>query len=167
MAKKHYIIEAKGSERISGNKIIIENYTYIERNHRALGDDGKYRKINQDKISLSDRVAIFLLQIALIYILVLTGCFALLRDCFGEGSLYIDNTISEMGLVFAIISTKYVRSFIERANIRPRIFKKLTVVIFVMLAPFYINALFALLGISQSMSNCISVIAMIVSILSC
>ena len=72
-----------------------------------------------------------------------------------------------MGLVFAIISTKYVRSFIERVNIRPRIFKKLTVVIFVMLAPFYINALFALLGISQSMSNCISVIAMIVSILSC
>lgn len=69
--------------------------------------------------------------------------------------------------MFAIISTKYVRSFIERANIRPRIFKKLTVVIFVMLAPFYINALFALLGISQSMSNCISVIAMIVSILSC
>ena len=84
MAKKHYIIEAKGPERISGNKIIIENYTYIERNHRALGDDGKYRKINQDKISLSDRVAIFLLKIALISILVLTGCFALLRDCFSE-----------------------------------------------------------------------------------
>lgn len=31
MAKKHYIIEAKGSEHISGNKITIEDYTYIEK----------------------------------------------------------------------------------------------------------------------------------------
>ena len=29
MAKKHYIIEAKGAEYISGNKITIEDCTYI------------------------------------------------------------------------------------------------------------------------------------------
>lgn len=56
MAKKHYIIEAKGPECILGNKITIEDCTYIKKNHRILGKDGKYRKINQDKISLSDRV---------------------------------------------------------------------------------------------------------------
>ena len=59
MAKKHYIIEAKGAEYISGNKITIEDCTYIEKNHRILEKNGKYRKINQEKISLSDRVINF------------------------------------------------------------------------------------------------------------
>ena len=49
MAKKHYIIEAKGAEYISGNKITIEDCTYIEKNHRILENNGKYRKINQGK----------------------------------------------------------------------------------------------------------------------
>ena len=166
MAKKHYIIEAKGPECILGNKITIEDCTYIKKNHRILGKDGKYRKINQDKISLSDRVSIFLFVVAIILISVTIGCFALLRDYFGEGNSYIDNIISEIGLVFAIVSTKYVRSFIERIIMKPRILKKLTVCIFVMLAPFYINALFAFLGISQSISNCISVVGIILSLLS-
>lgn len=166
MAKKHYIIEAKGAECISGNKITIEDCTYIERNHRIIEKNGKYRKINQDKISLSDRVSICLSVVAIICILLIIGCFALLRDYFGEGNSYIDNIISEIGLVFAIVSTKYVRSFIERINIRPRILKKLTVCIFVMFAPFYINALFAFLGISQSISNCISVVGIVLSLLS-
>lgn len=77
-----------------------------------------------------------------------------------------DNIISEIGLVFAIVSTKYVRSFIERITMRPRILKKLTICIFVLLAPFYIDALFALLGISQTISNCISVVGIILSLLS-
>ena len=94
------------------------------------------------------------------------GCFALLRDYFGEGNSYIDNIISEIGLVFAIVSTKYVRSFIERITMRPRILKKLTICIFVLLVPFYINALFAFLGISQTISNCISVVGIILSLLS-
>ena len=50
MAKKHYIIEAKGAEYISGNKITMEDCTYIEKNHRILEKNGKYRKINQEKI---------------------------------------------------------------------------------------------------------------------
>ena len=45
MAKKHYIIEAKGAEYISGNKITIEDCTYIEKNHRILEKNGKYRNI--------------------------------------------------------------------------------------------------------------------------
>ena len=94
MAKKHYIIESKGAEFISGNKITIEDCTYIERNHRILEKDGKYRKINQDKISLSDRVSIFLYVIYIICIFIMICCFALLRDYFGEGNLYIDNIIS-------------------------------------------------------------------------
>lgn len=166
MAKKHYIIEAKGAEYISGNKITIEDCTYIEKNHRILEKNGKYRKVNQDKISLSDRVSIFLSVIAIICILIMICCFALLRDYFGDGNLYIDNIISEIGLVFAIISTKYVRTFMERIIVRPRILKKLIICIFVMLAPFYINALFAVLGISQAMSNCISVVGIILSLLS-
>ena len=166
MAKKHYIIEAKGPECILGNKITIEDCIYIKKNHRILGKDGKYRKINQDKISLSDRVSIFLFVVAIILVSVTIGCFALLRDYFGEGNSYIDNIISEIGLVFAIVSTKYVRSFIERIIMKPRILKKLTVCIFVMLAPFYINALFAFLGISQSISNCIRVVGIILSLLS-
>jgi hypothetical protein len=166
MAKKHYIIEAKGAEYISGNKITIEDCTYIEKNHRILKKNGKYRKINQEKISLSDRVSIFLFVVAIISILVTIGCFALLKDYFDEENSYIDNIISEIGLVFAIVSTKYVRSFIERITMRPRILKKLTICIFVLLAPFYINALFALLGISQTISNCISVVGIILSLLS-
>ena len=78
MAKKHYIIEAKGAEYISGNKITIEDCTYIEKNHRILEKNGKYRKVNQDKISLSDRVSIFLSVIAIICILIMICCFALL-----------------------------------------------------------------------------------------
>lgn len=105
-------------------------------------------------------------MVAIILISVTIGCFALLRDYVGEGNSYIDNIISEIGLVFAIVSTKYVRSFIERIIMKPRILKKLTVCIFVMLAPFYINALFAFLGISQSISNCISVVGIILSLLS-
>ena len=166
MICKHYIIEAKGAEYISGNKITIEDCTYIEKNHRILEKNGKYRKINQEKISLSDRVSIFLFVVAIISILVTIGCFALLKDYFGEENSYIDNIISEIGLVFAIVSTKYVRSFIERITMRPRILKKLTICIFVLLAPFYINALFALLGISQTISNCISVVGIILSLLS-
>lgn len=88
------------------------------------------------------------------------------KDYFDEENSYIDNIISEIGLVFAIVSTKYVRSFIERITMRPRILKKLTICIFVLLAPFYINALFALLGISQTISNCISVVGIILSLLS-
>lgn len=159
-------IEAKGAEYISGNKITIEDCTYIEKNHRILEKNGKYRKINQEKISLSDRVSIFLFVVAIISILVTIGCFALLKDYFDEENSYIDNIISEIGLVFAIVSTKYVRSFIERITMRPRILKKLTICIFVLLAPFYINALFALLGISQTISNCISVVGIILSLLS-
>lgn len=166
MSKKHYIIEAKGNERISGNKITIENYTYIERNHRILGKDGKYRKINQDKMSLLDKVSNFLLEVAISFILMIIGCFALSRDFLDEGNLYIDNIISEIGLAFAIVSTKYVRLFVEQINMRPRILKKSIVLVLVMLAPFYINSLFAVLGISQAMSNCISVVAIIFSLLS-
>ena len=94
------------------------------------------------------------------------GCLALLRDYFGEGNSYIDNIISEIGLVFAIVSTKYVRSFIERITMSPRILKKLTICIFVLFVPFYINALFAYLGISQTISNFISVVGIILSLLS-
>lgn len=108
----------------------------------------------------------FLFVVAIISILVTIGCFALLKDYFDEENSYIDNIISEIGLVFAIVSTKYVRSFIERITMRPRILKKLTICIFVLLAPFYINALFALLGISQTISNCISVVGIILSLLS-
>lgn len=45
-------------------------------------------------------------MLAVICLLLLLLCLALLRDCFDEGNLYIDNIISEIGLVYAIISTK-------------------------------------------------------------
>lgn len=166
MAKKHYIIEAKGSEHISGNKITIEDYTYIEKNHRILEKDGKYRKINKDTISLSDIVSIGLFMLAVICLLLLLLCLALLRDCFDEGNLYIDNIISEIGLVYAIISTKKVRTFMERKIVRQRILDKLMTGVFIMLVTFYFNAIFAILGIGRLMSNCISVVCIILSLLS-
>lgn len=166
MAKKHYIIEAKGKEIIQGNTITIEKCIYIEKNHQVLDKNGNYKKNSKKNISISDRISIVIYIIAIISLVVMIGCLALLRDGAFSESIHIDNIISEIGLIFAIISIKYVRNFLAYFFSGSSRLNKLMICISVIVISFYVATIFASLGISQSISNCISVIAILLSILS-
>ncbi len=166
MAKKHYVIEAKGSEKIENYNITIENCTYIEKNHRVLDKFGKYRKINKENMSFFDWISTILSAVAVILIVIMLGCISQLKDSLSARDVHIDNIISEIGLIFAVMSIKGVRTFIDRVVLGSRIVKKIMLLVWIMLAPFYLAAFFSYIGISPSISNWASIAAIIISILS-
>ena len=163
MAKRHYVIEAKGPEKIIKNNITIENCTYIERNNKVLDKNGNYIK-NKDDISLLDKITIITLVIAVISIVLMLIVFALLKDVCSIQNSSIDSIISIIGLFSTFMTIIYIKIHKEGASVGPQIISKLNLCIFMMLVPFYLVTTFYRFGIRFSISNIISVTAIIISI---
>lgn len=168
MSKNHYIIEAKGKETISNQKITIEKYTYIEKNRRVLDKNNHYReKGSNSSLGGVDSFYVLLQTISCLLIVITILSLAYLNYHYGIDVINISNNIGGIGLGFAIVSTKTVRSYYEKCFVYvPPIMKKWFLFILVLATPFFLGGLFSFVGIEKNVSDYISLFAILLTVFS-
>ena len=168
MSKNHYHIEAKGKETVLDQKITIEKYTYIEKNGRVLDKKNHYRKKGSNSsLDVIDSFYVLLQIISCMLVLIFVLILAYLNYHYGIDVINISNNISEIGLCFAIVSTKTFRSNYEKSFVFvPPIMKKWFLCIYVLAIPSVIRALFSYVGIGKNVSDYISLFAILITVLS-
>lgn len=172
MAKVHYIIESRKKAHIEkamvGKKrIIIEDIVSVKENNQILLDYGKFinSSKNPAKTSIIDIFTIIAYLTAIIVLVLFLTMLAISKDFNILNSIYIDNIIGIIALLFAICFVPKVKEVLVRVLVGPTLLNKLWYIVVILCLPFCISLFMQGSGLAMGISNICGVVGIVISIL--
>ncbi len=172
MAKFHYIIKSRKKAEIEKNvrgktRVIVEDVVKLEENGMTKIDYGNFISSNEEKRKKriwSDYITSVLLSVALIVEIALFATLGIGRDFDILTSNYIDILIGLAALSLGIVSIPWVKEFLGKKFVGPRVHKKLGYSIIILALPLGVIYLMQQCNISSSISNILGIIGIVISI---
>ncbi len=172
MAKFHYLITSRKKAKIEKNvrgktRVIVEDVVKLEENGMTEIDYGNFISSNEKKRKKhiwSDYITSVLLSMALIAEIALLATLGIGKDFNILTSNYIDVLIGLAALSLGIVSIPWVKEFLGKKLVGPRVHKKLCYSIIIIALSLVVIYLMQQCNISSSISNILGILGIVISI---